>query len=211
MPYVFVVFIGPNREMRFRTRSGSEIRALVSATFIEVNEQPCVLCITKDVNDLRAAEEKLRQSEQRFRGAFENAPIGILLVDTDSRIFQANNFASDMLRIRESAARGMHISRLIPADDRGQFKETLQRLMSGQRRNPAPGTAPAAQRQPGDLDQSAYRGAAGHRGRPQYLIVQIADISEMKLSQRRMERMAFYDTLTDLANRRLFYDRLGRL
>jgi diguanylate cyclase (GGDEF)-like protein len=31
----------------------------------------------------------------------------------------------------------------------------------------------------------------------------------MKNSQRRIERMAFYDTLTDLANRRLFYDRLG--
>lgn len=45
-------------------------------------------------------------------------------------------------------------------------------------------------------------------GDPLYFIVQVADITDMKRSQERMERMAFYDTLTDLANRRLFSDRL---
>ena len=200
-----------NREMHFRTQSGSEIRALVSATNIEINEIPCVLCIAKDVNDLRAAEEKLRQSEQRFRGAFENAPIGILLVDRESRIFQANNFASEMLGYEDLPLDGMHLSRLIRAEDRGQFKETLQRLMSGSDETLR-------------LERRLLRNDSleiwtnlhmvvqrDTEGAPQYLIVQIADVSEMKLSQRRMERMAFYDTLTDLANRRLFYDRLGQV
>jgi diguanylate cyclase (GGDEF)-like protein len=45
-------------------------------------------------------------------------------------------------------------------------------------------------------------------GDPLYCIMQIADITEMKTSQRKMERLAFYDTLTELANRRLFNDRL---
>jgi len=38
--------------------------------------------------------------------------------------------------------------------------------------------------------------------------LQIADITETKNSQKRMERLAFYDTLTGLANRTLFQERL---
>ena len=47
-------------------------------------------------------------------------------------------------------------------------------------------------------------------GRRGASVSDFADITEMKSSQSRMERMAFYDTLTNLANRRLFYDRLGQ-
>ncbi|MCB1685386.1 MAG: EAL domain-containing protein [Pseudomonadales bacterium] len=200
-----------NREMRLKTRDGSSIRALVSATLVDINDSPCVLCVTKDINELRSAEEKLRQSEQRFRGAFENAPIGILLVDNEGRIFQANNFAAEMLGFEDLSLDNMHISRLIPSEDRSQFKETLQRLMTGK-----DDTLRVERRLLRNDSLEIWTNLhvvvqRDNDGTPQYLIVQLADISEMKLSQRRMERMAFYDTLTDLANRRLFFDRLSQV
>ncbi len=199
-----------NREMAFHTKAGFTVQALVSATYIEIDNEPCVLCIAKNVNELRQAEEKLRESEQRFRSAFENSPIGIVLIDLKGTIFQANNFASEVLGYERNPLEGTHISRLVPAADRAQLKETFSRLSSG--RDETVRTECRMLRED-DLELWTNFHVVVQRdaqGDPAYLIGQIADITEMKSSQSRMERMAFYDTLTNLANRRLFYDRLGQ-
>jgi diguanylate cyclase (GGDEF)-like protein/PAS domain S-box-containing protein len=199
-----------NLEMTLHTKSGEEIPALVSATTLEVEEEPCFLIIAKDLRDLRATEEQLRASEQRFRGAFENAPIGILLVDMDGKVFQANRFAAELLSYRNASMRNLHISRLVPDDDRDKYNDLMQRLAKGHQ-----ATLRTEQRMLCADGAEIWTNMhvvllRSQDGEPAYGIVQIADITEMKHSQQRMERMAFYDILTDLANRRLFYDRLSQ-
>jgi diguanylate cyclase (GGDEF)-like protein/PAS domain S-box-containing protein len=198
-----------NVEMMFKTKFGQEIPTLVSATTIEIGEEPCVLCIAKDVRDLRSTQERLRVSEERFRGAFENAPIGIMLLDMDGRIFQANRFVAELLDFGDNAMNDLHVSTLVPSDERAHYQEILQRLAHGgeeslrieQRMLCASGK---------EIWTNMHMVLQHDRdGGPSYCIVQIADVTEMKVSQQRMERMAFYDNLTDLANRRLFYDRLA--
>jgi len=200
-----------NREMTFQAKSGEHIPALVSATLIDLKGVPSVLCIAKDVRELRNTEDRLESSELRFRSAFENAPIGIMLFHTDGKIFQANSFAIELLTYGTAPLEGTHISRLIPAEDRQQFKQTILQLISGD----------------SDTERMERRMICtdgveiwtnfhivlqrSSDGKPLYCIAQIADITEMKNTQQRMERMAFYDTLTDLANRRLFYDRLAQV
>lgn len=196
-----------NRELVLKTKAG-HLPALVSAAVTEIDGEPSVLCIVKDVSELRHAQEQLRRSEERFRGAFENAPIGILLLDTQGHIFQANRFATELLHYSANTLGSTHVSRLVPSDDRAELKEQLARLIRSN-----------------DLTLRAERRMLcadgleiwtnchivlqrGSDGEPLYCIMQIADITEMKTSQRRMEMLAFYDTLTELANRRLFNDRL---
>jgi PAS domain S-box-containing protein len=43
-----------------------------------------------DITDLKHAEEALRESEERFRGTFENAAVGIAHVDVDGRFLRVN-------------------------------------------------------------------------------------------------------------------------
>ena len=199
-----------NREMTFKAKSGEHIPAIVSATLIDIKGVRGVLCIAKDVRELRKTEDRLESAEMRFRSAYENAPIGILLFYTDGKIFQANNFATELLTYGTSSLEGTHISRLIPHEDRQQFNQTILRLISGDN------DAERMERRMVCTDEVEIwtnfnvvlqRSSSGE---PLYCIAQIADITEMKDSQKRMERMAFYDTLTDLANRRLFYDRLAQ-
>jgi len=86
----------------------------VSATFVKGSDQkrgleggadgylaepvdPDVLVATVNAYlRLRSTEEALRESEERFRAAFQDAPIGIALVNFDRRIFRANRALSEM-------------------------------------------------------------------------------------------------------------------
>jgi diguanylate cyclase (GGDEF)-like protein/PAS domain S-box-containing protein len=49
----------------------------------------------------------------------------------------------------------------------------------------------------------------GPDGKPQYIIKLIEDITERRRSERRLQHMAQYDSLTELANRTLFAERLA--
>ncbi len=54
---------------------------LLSATKLMVREQPMVLLSILDITARKHAEEELRQSEQRFRGIFENDHLVMLIID----------------------------------------------------------------------------------------------------------------------------------
>jgi PAS domain S-box-containing protein len=50
-----------------------------------------------DITERRQADEALKQSEERFRSTFENAPIGVALVDTEARYMKVNRSLCEML------------------------------------------------------------------------------------------------------------------
>jgi len=197
-----------NVEMTFRHASGKEIPALVSGAQIDLDGEPGVLCISKNVSELRHAQEQLRSSESRFRSVFENSPIGILLLDTDGKVFQANRFAADLLDYQPEALDGACITDLVPGDDRDGLLQQIKRLIQGRE---LICRSERRMRCASGLEIWATAHLVLQRneaGEPLYCIMQIADITEMKKSQQTMEKLAFYDTLTDLANRRLFNERL---
>ena len=41
-----------------------------------------------DITERKRAEEELRDAHERFRSAFENAPIGMAMADLEGRIIQ---------------------------------------------------------------------------------------------------------------------------
>lgn len=193
-----------NFEITFLTKSGEEIPALVSATVVELGGRKSLVCIAKDNRAQRDTEQKLRLSEERFRGTFENAPIGIMLVSTQGYIFQANRFALDVLDYPEQDLVDAHISRLVPSEDRPGLKDVLDRLVHRD------GNVSHSERRMvsknGDEIWTNFHVVLlrSEAGEPLYFIVQIADITDLKDTHAQMERMAFYDTLTELGNRRLF-------
>ncbi|HUU61313.1 MAG TPA: PAS domain S-box protein [Acidimicrobiia bacterium] len=90
---------------------------------------------------------RLRQSEARFRGAFEDAPIAMVLAD-DSGIRRVNPAFEAMLGYREENVRGRSLESITLADDR-----------------PSPGQAvpdgPAAGDQPATPFEHRYRRSDG--------------------------------------------------
>ena len=78
-----------NYEAPFLTRSG-EIYGMMSAVIIELNGEPHILNITRDITERKQAEEKLHESEERFRRAVLGAPFPILIHAEDGEVVFVN-------------------------------------------------------------------------------------------------------------------------
>lgn len=197
-----------NIELTIRSRKGETVPVLASATPIEIEGDHHILLVGRDLRELNAVQRRLNRIEARFRGAFENAQLALLLVDMDGKIFQTNSYARDLLAFSEAQLDGLHVSRLLPTEDRVRLKSAIGELQSrGQ------GYIRSERRLLCQNGLELWTNfqvimQQGETRDESYFIIQATDITDVKVSQKRMERMAFYDTLTDLANRRLFLDRL---
>ncbi|MEM9742037.1 MAG: EAL domain-containing protein [Pseudomonadota bacterium] len=197
-----------NKRITLRTRQGMAVPALTSGTIITFDSERHLLLMVRDMRELDAVESRLQRLEARFRGAFENAQLALLLVDMDGRIFETNAYARDLLAFTEAQFDGLHISRLLPSEDRARLKSALGELQA--RGQGCIRSERRLQCQNGLEIWTNFQIVMqqGDGREHSYFIIQASDITDVKVTQRRMERMAFYDTLTDLANRRLFTDRL---
>ncbi len=74
-----------NLEIEFRMRDGTAVPSLFSAIVVELGGKPSILAIVRDVRSLKQAEQKLRESEAKFRQIFESSLDGIAIVSFPER------------------------------------------------------------------------------------------------------------------------------
>lgn len=77
-------------EFTFRTKDQRLRYCLVSSALIEINEAQCILTVGTDVTEQKEAETALRESEERWQRFVADAPVGLVVIDTDRRIISAN-------------------------------------------------------------------------------------------------------------------------
>src|ERR687890_874973 len=73
---------------------------------------------TRDVTDQKEAQEALKESEERFRTAFEDSPIGVALVGLNGRRFRVNHALCEMLGYSEEELLSKEYLEHIHPDDR---------------------------------------------------------------------------------------------
>ncbi len=144
----------------------------------------------RDVTERRAAAESiqksaaaLRQSEERFRSAFEDAPIGIALVDIDGRMLRVNRTWCDALGYTEEEMRARSFQDLTHPDDLEASVEALGRLRSGEI-----STFEQEKRyvhKQGHLIWAILKVSLhlGEDGKPLYFVSQMQDITQRKLAE----------------------------
>jgi PAS domain S-box-containing protein len=83
-------------------KNGEKIDAIITSKLINYEGEPAILGIVTDITQRKRADEELRKSEERFRQAFQNAPIGMALCSMDGHIIQINPAFFQMLGYTES-------------------------------------------------------------------------------------------------------------
>ena len=149
--------------------------------------------VGRDVTARREAEARLRESEERFRSAFDGSAIGMALTTTDGRTLRVNHALCAMLGYSESELLTRTIEDVVHPDDRGPLEIDRSRLADG---------AVASYRA-----ERRYRHCDGHAlwvqvtaslvrdavGAPLYFLAQIQDITE-----RRVAEDALRDSIVEL-------------
>jgi diguanylate cyclase (GGDEF)-like protein/PAS domain S-box-containing protein len=165
----------------------------------------------EDVTEWKRAEEARRDSEERFRSAFEHAPIGMGLATKDGRIFGANQAFARMLGREPVELVGMSIRDLTHPDDWEHNAELIERLF----RQDVAGYGMEKRYLHADghvvwasLSVSLVRDASGEAS---YMIAQVQDIDDRRAMLERLEHQALHDSLTGLPNRVQVIDRLSKV
>lgn len=159
----------------------------------------------------RALEEQavaLRDSEERFRSAFDYAPIGIALVGSDGSWLKVNRALSEILGYTEDEFLQMNIQSVIFPEDLGVTLVKIGEVTSG--------SATSCQMEHRYAHKSGRTVWASWSVSPageinsgaRNLIFQIQDITDKKLAEERLQHDATHDALTGLANRSLFMRQL---
>jgi PAS domain S-box-containing protein/diguanylate cyclase (GGDEF)-like protein len=199
-------------EKRFVRPDGSVVWVLANLTFLRDEEGRPLSWVGQfqDITARRAAEAALRDSEERFRLAFDHAPIGIALVSPEGDWLRVNAPLCEMTGYAEDELLACTFQDITHPDDLDADLEYLRQMLAGERRTYE--MEKRYLRADGSvlwilLSVSLVR---GDDGEPRYFVSQIQDIDARKRAQGELERLAHRDPLTGTLNRRAWDDELPR-
>jgi diguanylate cyclase (GGDEF)-like protein/PAS domain S-box-containing protein len=170
---------------------------------------------TQDVTSEREAQVALAESEERFRLAFDHAPIGMALVSMEGRFLQVNHALCQITGCSASELQASTVADITEFEDQAADVVAWERLLGGEtatytleKRYISDGGAPVWVSESATL----MRHQDGSRN---YFLLQVIDISEQKQAEadladerRRLIAAALTDELTGLPNRKALLDRL---
>jgi PAS domain S-box-containing protein len=171
-----------------------------------------VAILATDVTERKRSDERLRESEERFRLAFENAPIGMALVGLDERLLDVNASLCAILGHPRERLLGMTVPEITYPDDVEREEAQKQVLLGGSR------SYYRMEKRYVHADGHLVWGALsvtavnGPDGVPHHYLGQLEDITERKLAEERLraseERFrALIEKATDVL---LVFDAEGR-
>src|ERR1700722_12676200 len=165
--------------------------------------------LIQDITARKLAEDAVTEAERRYRGLFDNAIEGIFRTSPDGHFIEANPALAQICGFDsvDELVRSCHdIGAQLYVDP--ERREKFMHLVTV--RGSVSGFESQIYRKNGDViwvSENA-RAVVDDIGNLHAYEGMLADITERKLYQARIEQQANYDTLTGLANRSLLQDRL---
>jgi two-component system NtrC family sensor kinase len=174
----------------FRARDGRGIEASASISLLRDAAGTVVgsLGVLRDVTEQRRAEEALRESEERFRRAFDDSSIGMALQTIDGWYVRANRAYCELVGYTAEELLRMGFREIVHPEDQDVDVEPDRRLIAGELS--------------GHQREKRYRHKDGrvlwvlssvslvrnHEGRQQHLLVQVQNLTERKRMEEELDR-----------------------
>jgi diguanylate cyclase (GGDEF)-like protein/PAS domain S-box-containing protein len=114
-------------------KDGSRFPVHVATTRVVLEDGPATVAFFKDITERKEAEEKLRSSEERLRGIFDQASVGVIATDLRGRLLTVNPAFSAISGYKDEEVFGRDYSSLTHPDDRERERELFGALQARER------------------------------------------------------------------------------
>ncbi|HSL00739.1 MAG TPA: PAS domain S-box protein [Rubrobacteraceae bacterium] len=149
-----------------------------------------VLAIVRDVTRRERHEAALREAQELFRSAFDNAPIGVAVVGLDGRFLRVNRSLCEMLGYPEEELLSLTFRDITHPEDLDSSMENVRRLVEGE-----VGSYSLEKRYVGARGDAVWVSLSvslvrDREGEPLYFVDQIKDITERRKASEELARRA---------------------
>jgi len=124
---------GPS-ELLLKHKDGREIPVEIRAHPIKINDQHLVLGIARDITERKIAEQKLKESEEKYRQLFKILPLSLILISREG-IFADCNTGTEKLfgyKREELIGKDFRSFPIIATNNLPLFEERLEFLFKGE-------------------------------------------------------------------------------
>ena len=164
-----------------------------------------------DISALKNGQEQLEAQAQHTQAILDHMVDGVITIDAQGCIESVNPSACAMFGYAADEMLGRNVSMLMPEPDRSRHDGYITNyLQGGPARVIGLGRDVTGQRKDGSAFPMSLAVSRIEREGRTLFIGLTRDITERKRAEAAIERLAFYDPLTGLPNRRLLLDRLNQ-
>ena len=119
-------------ELPVKRKDGSVFYAEISTVLLKLDAGTYLMGAFRDITDRKRAEEKLRESEERFRFAFENANTGVCLVELEGNLIRVNSKMCEIFGYTREELERMTVNDIAHPEDIDKSPEFIQKTLQGE-------------------------------------------------------------------------------
>jgi diguanylate cyclase (GGDEF)-like protein/PAS domain S-box-containing protein len=195
-----------DESVSLQPRNGRPFEAGFVVCKTTLDDATVYVCLLRDLTRIRRAEEQMLDAQRLVRSILQNTSEGYVLVDASGMIADVNPAFEAMCGHNAMELLENRLDQLFDGRNRKVIQALVEKLEKGRTSS----MEISFPRQDGGETIGLFKGAPLFDARNELVGIfgLITDVTEAKDNERRIEQLAFYDSLTDLANRTLLRDKL---